>query len=46
MTSFVLTTIAFAGAMSVPVFITALVESAASRIRPQPVRAKALGGGR
>lgn len=35
----VLTMIGFAGAMSIPVFLTAIVESAASRIRPSPVRA-------
>jgi hypothetical protein len=34
MFSLVLTIIAFAGAMSVPAFLTAIVESAASKIRP------------
>jgi hypothetical protein len=30
--------------MTVPVFMTAMVESAASRIRPASIRAKSLGG--
>jgi hypothetical protein len=32
MTTFVLTIIAFAGAMTVPVFLTAIVESTTSKI--------------
>jgi hypothetical protein len=38
MVSLVLTIIAFAGAMSVPAFLTAIVESAASKIRPSSSR--------
>jgi hypothetical protein len=36
MLAFVLTTIGFAGAMSIPVFLTAIAESAASKIQPRP----------
>ena len=41
MFSLVLTIIAFAGAMGVPAFLTAIVESAASKIRPPSSRASA-----
>ena len=41
MVSLVLTIIAFAGAMGVPVFLTAIVESAASKIRPSSSRTMA-----
>jgi hypothetical protein len=41
MVSLVLTIIAFAGAMSVPAFLTAIVESAASEIRPSSSRTRA-----
>jgi hypothetical protein len=37
MLELVLTMIGFAAAMSIPVFLSAIVESAASRIRPSPV---------
>ena len=43
MIELVLTAIGFAAAMTVPVFMTAMVESAASRIRPTSIRAKSLG---
>jgi hypothetical protein len=42
MVSLVLTIIAFAGAMSVPAFLTAIVESAASKIRPSSSLTRAL----
>ena len=35
-----------AGAMTVPAFVTAIVESTASKIRPAPVRAASPGGRR
>jgi hypothetical protein len=38
MVSLVLTIIGFAGAMTVPVFLTAFVESAAAKIRPSSIR--------
>ena len=38
MLAFVLTTIGFAGAMSIPVFLTAIAESAASMIQPPSLR--------
>jgi hypothetical protein len=41
MVSLVLTIIAFAGAMSVPAFLTAIVEGAASKIRPSSSRTRA-----
>jgi hypothetical protein len=44
MLEFVLTMIGFAGAMTIPVFLTAVVENAASGIRPSPVRANRLRG--
>jgi hypothetical protein len=44
MLEFLLTMIGFAGAMSIPIFLTAIVESAASRIRPSPLRATSPGG--
>jgi hypothetical protein len=46
MLEFVLTMIGFAAAMSIPVFLSAIVESAASRVRPSPVRATSPGGRR
>ena len=41
MVSLVLTIIAFAGAMGVPAFLTAIVESAASKIQPSSPRTRA-----
>ena len=41
MVSLVLTIIAFAGAMGVPAFLTAIVESAASKIQPSSTRTRA-----
>jgi hypothetical protein len=39
MLQLVLTIIGFTVAMSVPVFLTTIAESAASKIRPEPIRA-------
>ncbi|MFZ1088848.1 MAG: hypothetical protein WAN75_06215 [Xanthobacteraceae bacterium] len=44
MLEFVLTMIGFAAAMSIPVFLTAIVESAASTIRASPLQATSPGG--
>jgi len=46
MLALVLTIIGFAGAMTVPAFLTAILESTASKIRPAPVRAASPGGRR
>ena len=44
MLEFVLTMIGFAAAMSIPVFLTAIVESATSTIRASPLQATSPGG--
>jgi hypothetical protein len=46
MVEFMLTIIGFAGAMTVPAFLTVILESTASKIRPAPVRAASPGGRR
>jgi hypothetical protein len=46
MVEFMLTIIGFAGAMTAPAFLTAILESTASKIRPAPVRAASPGGRR
>jgi hypothetical protein len=46
MVEFMLTIIGFAAAMTVPAFLTAIIESTASKIRPAPVRAASPGGRR
>jgi hypothetical protein len=44
MVEFMLTLVGLAGAMTVPVFLTAIVENTASKVRPESVRATSLGG--
>jgi hypothetical protein len=44
MLALVLAIIGFAGAMSIPILLTAIVESATSNIRPASVRANSAGG--
>jgi hypothetical protein len=46
MVEFMLTIIGLAGVMTVPAFLTAIVESTASKVRPVPVRAASPEGRR